>query len=71
MPCTNEVVIVSRYVSNNYPYKGQWLTRYVQGIFLVGGFGSSRYLKERLKRVYDPLGIQVIQPHDAWGAIVK
>ncbi|ROV88754.1 hypothetical protein VMCG_10060 [Cytospora schulzeri] len=40
-----------------------------QGIFLVGGFGSSRYLKQRLQTEYET--IQVIQPHDAWGAIVK
>jgi hypothetical protein len=43
----------------------------VKGIFLVGGFGSSRYLKLRLEEIYKKDGIQIIQPHDAWGAIVK
>lgn len=43
----------------------------LKGIFLVGGFGSSRYLKEQLQKEYDLMKIQVIQPHDAWGAIVK
>lgn len=38
---------------------------------MVGGFGSSRYLKNRLQQVYEAQGIQVIQPHDAWGAIVN
>lgn len=43
----------------------------VKGIFLVGGFGSSRYLKKCLDENFEHMGIQVIQPHDAWGAIVK
>lgn len=43
----------------------------VKGIFLVGGFGSSRYLKKCLDDNFEAMGIQVIQPHDAWGAIVK
>ncbi|CAN8104679.1 unnamed protein product [Discula destructiva] len=43
----------------------------IKGIFLVGGFGSSQYLKKRLDETYGATGIQVIQPHDAWGAIVK
>lgn len=43
----------------------------VKGIFLVGGFGSSRYLKKCLDENYEEMGIQVIQPHDAWGAIVQ
>lgn len=43
----------------------------IKGIFLVGGFGSSRYLKNCLEENYKNLGIQVIQPHDAWSAIVK
>lgn len=43
----------------------------IKGIFLVGGFGSSQYLKKCLEEKHQSLGIQVIQPHDAWGAIVK
>ncbi|KAK7697956.1 hypothetical protein SLS64_013043 [Diaporthe eres] len=46
-------------------------SRRLKGIFLVGGFGSSRYLKNRLQDVYEEQGIQIIQPHDAWGAIVN
>ncbi|KUI64110.1 hypothetical protein VM1G_10883 [Cytospora mali] len=42
-----------------------------QGMFLVGGFGSSRYLKQRIEKEYETMPIQVIQPHDAGGAIVK
>ncbi|KAF4961796.1 hypothetical protein FSARC_10092 [Fusarium sarcochroum] len=41
----------------------------VKGIFLVGGFGASQYLKARMEKA-NP-GIQVIQPDDAWAAIVK
>ncbi|KAI9053981.1 hypothetical protein LZ554_002925 [Drepanopeziza brunnea f. sp. 'monogermtubi'] len=41
----------------------------IKAIFLVGGFGSSEYLKSCLEK--DHPGIQVIQPHGAWGAIVK
>ncbi|KAG5812763.1 hypothetical protein H9Q74_004114 [Fusarium xylarioides] len=41
----------------------------VKGIFFVGGFGSSQYLKVRLEE--DNPDIQVIQPEDAWAAIVK
>lgn len=40
-----------------------------QGIFLVGGFGSSQYLKQCLESEHP--SIQVIQPHDAWSAVVK
>jgi hypothetical protein len=39
-------------------------THFSQAIFLVGGFGSSSYLKEALQQA-NP-GIKVIQPHDAW-----
>lgn len=38
---------------------------------MVGGFGSSRYLKNILRQIYEPQAIQVIQPYDAWGAIVN
>ncbi|MCJ1301655.1 hypothetical protein MMC08_004456, partial [Hypocenomyce scalaris] len=41
----------------------------IKAIFLVGGFGSSEYLKKCLEETHP--GIQVIQPHDAWSAIVK
>lgn len=34
-----------------------------QAIFLVGGFGSSIYLRESLQQAHPK--IQVIQPHDA------
>ncbi|KAM5526222.1 hypothetical protein QSH57_001883 [Fusarium oxysporum f. sp. vasinfectum] len=41
----------------------------IKGIFLVGGFGSSEYLKSRIEEAKPD--IQVIQPDDAWAAIVK
>ncbi|KAH6633887.1 putative hsp70 protein [Chaetomium sp. MPI-SDFR-AT-0129] len=41
----------------------------VTGIFLVGGFGSSQYLKACIEREHPD--IQVLQPTDAWAAIVK
>ncbi|RKK94122.1 hypothetical protein BFJ68_g15279 [Fusarium oxysporum] len=41
----------------------------VKGIFLVGGFGASQYLRIRLEESNPD--IQVIQPEDAWAAIVK
>ncbi|KAG6261198.1 hypothetical protein E4U49_004164 [Claviceps purpurea] len=41
----------------------------VSGIFLVGGFGSSNYLMQRVKDHFPK--IQVLQPSDAWAAIVK
>ncbi|KAH8647033.1 Hsp70 family protein-like protein [Tricladium varicosporioides] len=41
----------------------------VKAIFLVGGFGASNYLRECLQQA-NP-NIQIIQPHDAWSAIVK
>lgn len=41
----------------------------IKAIFLVGGFGASQFLKSRLERANPD--IQVIQPPDAWSAIVK
>ncbi|KAM0151655.1 hypothetical protein ACHAPG_008112 [Botrytis cinerea] len=41
----------------------------IKGIFLVGGFGSSGYLKSRIGACHPT--IQIIQPHDAWSAIVR
>ncbi|KEY64920.1 hypothetical protein S7711_03910 [Stachybotrys chartarum IBT 7711] len=41
----------------------------ITGIFLVGGFGGSSYLRACVARKY--LDIQVLQPNDAWGAIAK
>ncbi|KAI1428888.1 actin-like ATPase domain-containing protein [Xylaria sp. FL1777] len=43
--------------------------RKIKGIFLVGGFGSSQYLKTCIEK--EMPNIQVIQPSDAWAAIVK
>ncbi|KAJ4387858.1 hypothetical protein N0V93_008461 [Gnomoniopsis smithogilvyi] len=68
-PIINEIL---RLVGDQY--RAAQLKRPVQkikGIFLVGGFGSSQYLKKCLDEKYESLGTQVIQPHDAWGAIVK
>ncbi|KAI9685583.1 MAG: hypothetical protein M1822_004441 [Bathelium mastoideum] len=41
----------------------------ITGIFLVGGFGSSQYLKSCVQSAQPE--IQVLQPSDAWAAIVK
>ncbi|EXJ81389.1 hypothetical protein A1O3_07680 [Capronia epimyces CBS 606.96] len=41
----------------------------IKAIFLVGGFGSSNYLCESIKSAYPDT--QVIQPNDAWSAIVR
>lgn len=41
----------------------------IKAIFLVGGFGSSAFLRESIANAHPD--IQVIQPDDAWSAIVK
>ncbi|KAG5996742.1 hypothetical protein E4U52_005958 [Claviceps spartinae] len=41
----------------------------ISGILLVGGFGSSHYLMQRVKQHFPQ--IQILQPQDAWAAIVK
>ncbi|KAK9436430.1 Heat shock protein Hsp70 [Metarhizium brunneum] len=41
----------------------------VTGIMLVGGFGGSLYLRDRVEADFPT--IQVLQPEDAWAAIVK
>jgi len=43
----------------------------VSGIILVGGFGSSSYLYNRLKRHFTQPAIEVIQPLYAWTAVVR
>ena len=40
-----------------------------KAVFLVGGFGSSLYVRDSLKRDFPKL--EVIQPDDAWSAIAK
>jgi len=41
----------------------------LKGIFLVGGFGSNLYLRDCIEKAQN--GIQVLQPSDAWSAVVK
>lgn len=41
----------------------------IKAIFLVGGFGSSLFLKNSIQQEHPD--IQVIQPNDAWSAIVQ
>ncbi|KAF3051457.1 hypothetical protein E8E11_010107 [Didymella keratinophila] len=41
----------------------------IKAIFLVGGFGSSRYLLESIQKAHKET--QVIQPSGAWSAIVQ
>ncbi|TEY57363.1 hypothetical protein BOTCAL_0220g00160 [Botryotinia calthae] len=56
--------VMKKRLSENHPEADK-----VKAILLVGGFGASKYLKAQL--VQDHPTIQVIQPHDAWSAIVK
>jgi len=49
--------------------EGHAKAKEIKAIFLVGGFGSSDYLKNCLQENYSD--VQIIQPHDAWSAIVK
>jgi molecular chaperone DnaK (HSP70) len=41
----------------------------IKAVLLVGGFGQNNYLKERLRSSLS--GIEVLQPPDAWAAIVR
>ncbi|KAK4148378.1 hypothetical protein C8A00DRAFT_19781, partial [Chaetomidium leptoderma] len=41
----------------------------IRAVLLVGGFGASNYLKERLRGAIDP-AIQIMQPPNAWLAVV-
>ena len=41
----------------------------IKAVLLVGGFGASNYLKERLRGSIDPT-IQIMQPPNAWLAVV-
>jgi len=41
----------------------------IRAILLVGGFGQNSYLKERLRSSLG--GIEVLQPPNAWTAIVR
>ncbi|KAI9705053.1 MAG: hypothetical protein M1836_006836 [Candelina mexicana] len=41
----------------------------IRAIFLVGGFGESAYLRDSIASTHSD--IQVIQPEDAWSAIVR
>lgn len=42
----------------------------VTAVVLVGGFGQSRYLKSRVRDAIAS-GTQVLQPENAWAAVVK
>ncbi|KAM3086123.1 hypothetical protein ACMFMF_000078 [Clarireedia jacksonii] len=57
-------LVMSKRASEDHPRADE-----IKAIFLVGGFGSSEYLKSRISALHP--NIQVIQPHDAWSAIVK
>lgn len=41
----------------------------IRAVLLVGGFGQNNYLKERLRGSLS--GIEVLQPPNAWTAIVR
>lgn len=42
----------------------------IRSVLLVGGFGASNYLKERLRNAVDR-DIQIMQPPNAWLAVVN
>lgn len=42
----------------------------IRAVLLVGGFGASNYLKERLRNAVDR-DIQIMQPPNAWQAVVQ
>ncbi|KAL2179721.1 uncharacterized protein P884DRAFT_237588 [Thermothelomyces heterothallicus CBS 202.75] len=42
----------------------------IKAVLLVGGFGASNYLKERLRGAVDP-SVQILQPPNAWLAVVQ
>ncbi|EFQ31525.1 uncharacterized protein GLRG_06814 [Colletotrichum graminicola M1.001] len=42
----------------------------IRAVLLVGGFGASNYLKERLRNAIDK-SIQIMQPPNAWQAVVQ
>lgn len=42
----------------------------IKAVLLVGGFGASNYLKERLRGAVDA-SVQILQPPNAWLAVVQ
>ncbi|KAK4141961.1 chaperone protein DnaK [Dichotomopilus funicola] len=42
----------------------------IKAVLLVGGFGASNYLKERIRGALDDASIQIMQPPNAWLAVV-
>lgn len=42
----------------------------IRAVLLVGGFGASNYLKERIRNAIDRK-IQIMQPPNAWQAVVQ
>jgi ribulose kinase len=42
----------------------------IRAVLLVGGFGASNYLKERLRNAIDSK-VQIMQPPNAWQAVVQ
>ncbi|KAF6817805.1 Chaperone protein DnaK [Colletotrichum sojae] len=42
----------------------------ISAVLLVGGFGASNYLKERLRNAIDR-SVQIMQPPNAWQAVVQ
>ncbi|KAI1374961.1 actin-like ATPase domain-containing protein [Hypoxylon crocopeplum] len=66
-PLVNDVLrLIDEQVKSALLKRGE---KGLKGIFLVGGFGSSQYLKTRIEQAVP--NVQVIQPDDAWAAIVK
>ncbi|KAH8654245.1 hypothetical protein BGZ61DRAFT_500616 [Ilyonectria robusta] len=66
-PLVNDILRLVDEQAKNALIKRQG--RGIKGIFLVGGFGASQYLKECIQKAHPD--VQVIQPDDAWAAILK
>jgi tRNA A37 threonylcarbamoyltransferase TsaD len=43
----------------------------VNAVLLVGGFGQSNYLKERMRESLEEFGVRILQPPNAWTVVVR
>ena len=42
-----------------------------QSILLVGGFGESKFIYNRLKTCHEPTGVQILQVNGAFGSLFQ
>lgn len=47
------------------------LTKFIQNVFLVGGFGESQYLHAQLEQALRLYNIKLIRPDTSWTAVVQ